>query len=260
MDFSAAIVDLDGTVYRGGDAVPGAPEAVAALRDAGLDPLFLSNNPTKTPAAYVERLAGMDIAADESEVLSAGAVTTAYLQDEHGDDAVFPIASPGLREQLDDGGLSLVDDPTGAEVVVASWKRDFDYDDMRDALVALDDDTAFIGSDPDRTIPTGDGMAVPGSGAIIGSVGVVTDRDPDIVLGKPADRTTGMALDRLGVPAGECLLVGDNLDTDIAMGENAGMETVLVLSGASTRADIEAADATPDHVMDALSAVPDALL
>jgi ribonucleotide monophosphatase NagD (HAD superfamily) len=131
---------------------------------------------------------------------------------------------------------------------------------MRDALVALDDDTAFVGSDPDRTIPTGEGRAVPGSGAIIGSVGVVADRDPDVVLGKPADRTTEMALDRLGVPAGECLLVGDNLDTDIAMGERAGMTTVLVLSGASSRADIETADATPDHVLDSLAAVPDALL
>jgi len=260
MDVSAAIVDLDGTVYRGGDPVPGAPEAVAALRAAGLDLLFLSNNPTKTPAAYVDRLAGMDIDAEESEILSAGAVTTAYLRDEHGDDAVFPIASPGLREQLEAGGLRLVDDPAAAEVVVASWKRDFDYDDMCDALVALDDDTAFVGSDPDRTIPTGEGRAVPGSGAIIGSVGVVTDRDPDVVLGKPADLTTEMALDRLGVPAGECLLVGDNLDTDIAMGERAGTTTVLVLSGASTRADAEAAQVTPDHVLDSLAAVPAALL
>lgn len=260
MDFSAAVVDLDGTVYRGGDPLPGAAATIEAFREAGLDPLFLSNNPTKTRAAYVERLAGMDIPADEAEILSAGTVTRAYLQDEHPDDAVFPIASPGLCDQLDAGGLALVDDPTAADVVVASWKRDFGYDDMCDALVALDDDTAFVGSDPDIRIPTGEGRAVPGSGAIIGSVRVVTDRDPDIVLGKPAARTTEMALERLGVPAEECLLVGDNLETDIAMGDAAGMTTVLVLTGASSRADIADADVTPDHVLESLAVVPDALL
>jgi 4-nitrophenyl phosphatase len=260
MDFSAAVVDLDGTVYRGGDPLPGAPATIERFRDAGLDPLFLSNNPTKTREAYVDRLAGMDIPAEASEILSAGTVTRAYLQDEHAEDAVFPIASPGLRDQLSAGGLTLVDDPAVAEVLVASWKRDFDYDDMCDALVALDDDTAFVGSDPDIRIPTGEGRAVPGSGAIIGSVEVVADREPDIVLGKPAARTTEMALDRLGAPAEECLLVGDNLRTDIAMGEAAGMTTVLVLTGASSRADIAAADVTPDHVLDSLAAVPDALL
>jgi 4-nitrophenyl phosphatase len=259
MDFSAAIVDLDGTVYRGRDPLPGAARAIERFRDFGLDLLFLSNNPTKSRAAYVDRLAGMDIPADESEVLSAGTVTTAYLRDEHAEDAVFPIASPGLRDQLETGGLALVDDPTAAEVVVASWKRDFDYDDMCDAIVALDGDTPFVGSDPDVLIPTGEGESVPGSGAIIGSVSVVAGRDPDIVLGKPAGRTTEMALDRLGVPASECLLVGDNLETDIAMGEAAGMTTVLVLTGASTRADIADADATPDHVLDSLAAVPDVL-
>lgn len=259
MEFSAAIVDLDGTIYRGGDPLPDVARTIERFRDAGLDVLFLSNNPTKTRAAYVDRLARMDIPARESEILSAGTVTTAYLRDEHGDDAIFPIASPGLRDQLETGGLDLVDDPAAADAVVASWKRDFDYDDMCDAIVALDDDTPFVGSDPDVLIPTGDGESVPGSGAIIGSVSVVAKRDPDVVLGKPAARTTEMALDRLGVPAEECLLVGDNLETDIAMGEAAGMTTVLVLTGASTRADIADADATPDHVLDSLAAVPDAL-
>jgi 4-nitrophenyl phosphatase len=260
MEFSAAIVDLDGTVYRGGDPLPGAARTVERFRDAGLDVLFLSNNPTKSRTAYVDRLAGMDIPADESEILSAGTVTTAYLRDEHAEDAVFPIASPGLRDQLEAGGLDLVDEPAAAEVLLASWKRDFDYDDMCDAIAALDGDTPFVGSDPDVLIPTGEGESVPGSGAIIGAVSVVAKRDPDIVLGKPAARTTEMALDRLGAHAGECLLVGDNLETDIAMGEAADMTTALVLTGASSRADIADADATPDHVLDSLSAVPDALL
>lgn len=259
MSYRGVVIDLDGTVYRGRDALPGAADAVRRFRDAGLDVLFLSNNPTKTRSAYVDRLAGMDIPAAESEILSAGTATTAYLRDEHADDAVFPIASPGLREQLDAAGLDLVADPAAAEVVVASWKRDFDYDDMCDAIEALDPATAFVGSDPDVRIPTGEGREVPGSGAIIGSVSVVAERDPDVVLGKPDPRTTEMALDRLGVPAEECLLVGDNLDTDIAMGEAAGMTTVLVLTGASSAADVPDADATPDHVRGSLADVPDLL-
>ena len=259
MNYRGVVIDLDGTVYRGGDPLPGAPDAVGRFRDAGLELLFLSNNPTKTRAAYVDRLAGMDIPAAESEVLSAGTVTTAYLEDEHADDAVFPIAAPGLCTQLEAAGLDLVEDPAAADVVLASWTRAFDYDDMCDAIVALDGGAAFVGSDPDVRIPTGGGREAPGSGAIIGSVSVVAERDPDAVLGKPAPRTTEMALESLGVPAERCLLVGDNLDTDIAMGEAAGMTTVLVLTGASTRSDVEAADVTPDHVCASLAAVPDLL-
>jgi len=260
MTYRGAVLDLDGTVYRAGDLLPGAAGAVGAFRDAGIDLLFCSNNPTKTRAAYVDRLAELGIDADRSEVLSAGTITTKYLAGKHAGDDVYLIGAPGLREQLVAADLSLIEDPTAADVLVASWDRRFDYDSMTAGLRALEDgETAFVGTDPDRTVPASEGRFVPGSGAIIGAVAAVAGRDPDRVMGKPSPETIAAVEDALGHPAEECLLVGDRLDTDIAMGERAGMMTVLVLTGVTDRADLDESDVQPDHVVASLADVPDLL-
>jgi HAD superfamily hydrolase (TIGR01450 family) len=257
MSYRGAILDLDGTVYRGDAALPGARDAVSALREAGLSVLFASNNPTKSDGAYVDRLNEMGFSVDASEVLSAGTVTTEYLLEHHAGAAVYLVGSPGLREQFVAAGVHLVDDATAADVFVASWDRDFGYGDLTAGLRALDgSDTAFLGSDPDRTVPTSDDRVVPGSGAIIGAIEAAAGREVDHILGKPSPETIAAATDALGVPAADCLLVGDRLDTDIAMGERAGMTTVLVLSGVTDRATVAASDVRPDHVLDSLADVP----
>jgi 4-nitrophenyl phosphatase len=260
MTYRGVVLDLDGTVYRGNELLPGAAETVDAVRARDISLCCCSNNPTKTRAEYVDRLAGMGVEIDEHEVLSAGTVTTDYLVAEHAGDDSFLIGSPGLRDQLADAGVSLIDDPTAADVVVASWDREFDYDDMTDGLRALDDPTTvFVGSDPDRTVPASGGRSVPGSGAIIGAVAAVADREPDRVMGKPSPEAIDAVRESLGVSPGECLLVGDRLDTDIAMGERAGMTTALVLTGAADRDDVADADVTPDHVLETIGDVPDLL-
>jgi 4-nitrophenyl phosphatase len=249
MEYAGAIIDLDGTVYRGGDLVPGATAGIDRLRAAGIELLFLSNNPTRTGAAYAETLGdlGIDVAADR--VLSAGTVTTDFLRDEHPEDPVLLIGDPGLREQLAAADQPLTDDPEEADVVLASWTMDFDYDDMRTALEAVDDETTFLGTDPDRTWPAGDGEHIPGSGAVIRAVAGVVDREPEAVLGKPSPQALGAAQERLAAPPGDCLIVGDRLDTDLAMGQRAGMTTVLVLSGSTDRADLADSPVEPDNVI-----------
>ncbi|MFB6165449.1 MAG: HAD-IIA family hydrolase [Haloarculaceae archaeon] len=257
MSYRGAVLDLDGTVYRGGELLPGAAETVDALRDAGLSLLFFSNNPTKTRAAYVERLGELGIAVEEREVLSAGTVTTDYLRAHHADDAIFVIGAPGLREQFRAADLRLVGDTAAAEVLVASWTREFDYDDMTDGLRALEDgETAFVGTDPDRIVPATGGRMVPGSGAIIGAIEAVADRAPDRIMGKPSPEAVDAATEALGVPPEECILVGDRLDTDLALGERAGMTTVLALTGVASRADVVDSEVEPDYVVDSIADVP----
>lgn len=255
-----AILDLDGTVYRGDDPLPGAADAVAALRDRGLELGFCSNNPTKTPAEYVERLAGMGIDADAEEVLPASTVTRQYLLDHHAEERIFLLGVESLSEYFADAGLDVASDPADADVYVASWTRSFGYADMVAALQGVDAETTFLGTDPDRTIPTAEGE-VPGSGAVIGAVARTLDRDPDVTLGKPSRQAGEMALDLLGVPAEAVLVVGDRLDTDLAMGERFGMRTVLVETGVDDRSDVPGreptvGDVTPDHVVDSLADVP----
>lgn len=259
MTVRGAIIDLDGTVYRGGELLDGTQSGIERLREAGLDVLFFSNNPLKDGDAYVKRLSEMGLDVYEGEACSAGVVTTEYLSEHHAGDRIFCIGEEGLRNQFLEAGLTLTDDPATADVLVASWTPAFDYQDMRDALAAVDEETVFLGTDPDRTFPMENDRVVPGSGSIIGSVASVVGREPDAILGKPSEQALAAATDRLGVDPANSLIVGDRLDTDLRMGDRAGMTTVLVLSGVSSRADIETSDVDPDYVIEGLGEIESVL-
>ena len=246
------VFDVDGTLLRGDDLLAGASDGLAATRAAGLDRLFVSNNPTKTPDAYAARLrrAGVDAAPDE--VVTSGTTTAAYLRRHHPNARVLVVGEDGLREQVAATGATVADEAADVDVVVASINRDLRYDDLSTALWALQDGAAFVGTDPDRTIPT-DGRDLPGSGAVVGAVAAVAGRDPDAVLGKPSATARRIVRDRLDPPPADCLVVGDRLDTDVALGARAGMETALVTTGVHSRADAADADPAPDYVLDSLA-------
>ncbi|PSP19790.1 HAD family hydrolase [Halobacteriales archaeon QH_10_67_13] len=252
MSFSAAIVDLDGTVYRGGELLPGAARGVAALREAGLDVLFFSNNPTKDGATYAADLAELGIEISPDRVYSAGAATTRYLGEHHADDALLVIGSEGLKAQLREAGLALTTDPEAAEALVVSWTDGFDYNDLQAALDT--GEVPFYGTDPDRVVPTADGR-MPGSGAIVDAVAATIGHEPDAIFGKPSAVARRLVLDRLEASPEECLVVGDRLDTDLLLGDRVGMTTVLVLSGVTDRAAIGDGPVDPDHVLAGLGEV-----
>lgn len=251
----AAIVDLDGTVYHGDEPLPGASEGVDALRAAGASLLFFSNNPIYDGEDYVERLRGMGLDVRHGEAVSAADVTREYLVERHAGDEIFLVGTDALADMLRAADLALTDEPEAAEVLLASWTPEFGYDDLVDALRAADGGITLLGTDPDRTFPGSEGKPIPGSGAVINAVAGVLEREPDRVLGKPSEEALAAALERLGVPAEDVLVVGDRLDTDVAMGERAGMETAVVLTGVTDRADVEASDVKPDHVLDSLAEV-----
>jgi 4-nitrophenyl phosphatase len=255
MSYRGVVLDVDGTVLRGDDPIPGAVEGLDRLATAGLRRLFVSNNPTKRPPAYAARLrrAGFDVDADE--IVTAGTVTTSYLRDNHANDALFVVGEDALVEQLIDAGLTVVADASRADTVVVSIDRSFDYDRLSTVLRAFSNDSVtFLGTDPDAVIPGADGH-VPGSGAIVDAVASVAGRDPDLVLGKPSLPALRIVRDRLGVPAETCLVVGDRLDTDVALGERAGMTTALVRTGVTDEDALRRSDVSPDFVLDSLADV-----
>ncbi|WP_418286242.1 HAD-IIA family hydrolase [Halorubrum sp. DTA46] len=254
MTVSGAVLDVDGTVVRGNDPIPGAPSGYERIVTAGIETLFVSNNPTKAPPAYVDRLgaAGYDVDADQ--VFTAGTVTTRYLREHHAADELLCIGAPGLLEQFEAAGLATTEDVDAADALVASIDREFDYQDLCTAMWTLDRDVPFVGTDPDIVIPAPD-RDVPGSGAVINAIAGVAEREPDVVLGKPSDTAIEMVRERLPYPPEECLVVGDRLNTDIALGERAGMTTVLVRSGVTDDATLAASDIEPDYVLDTLGEI-----
>ena len=259
MEVRGAIVDLDGTVYRGGQLLEGADAGVSAMREAGLELLFFSNNPLRSSAEYVDHLGSLGLDVRPGEACSSGVVTRAYLERNHADDGVMVVGADELAAQFRAAGLTVTDRPAETDVLVASWTDEFGYEDMVAALEAVDEDTAFFGTDPDRTVPAGEGRIAPGSGAIVGSIAATVGRDPDAMFGKPSDYALETALDRLDVPAESCLVVGDRLDTDLAMGARAGMTTVLVLSGVSNRTAIADSAVDPEYVIDSLGDIESVL-
>lgn len=251
MHYQGVVFDLDGTIYRGDRLLPGAAAAVRRVRESGASVLFFSNNPARSRQAYATKLEDLGIEVTPDEVLSAGTVTTRFLATEHPEDPVFVVGAPGLRRQFRAADLAIVAEPELASVLVASYDPDFDYVDMRDGYRALAAGAIFYGTDPDRLVPATDGM-VPGSGAIINAIGGIVDRSPRKILGKPSAEAQNAALEALECPPDRCLLVGDRLNTDIALGENAGMTTVLVETGVASTADIDEGGVTPDYVLDSL--------
>ena len=252
MRYQGIVLDVDGTVVREAAPIAGAAEGLDAVDDAGLRRVFCSNNPTERPEAYEARFAEAGFSVAAEEVFTAGTITTDYLQTEHSDDRVFLIGEAGLRDQIVDAGLSLTTDPRAADVVVGSLSTEFGYETLCETIIAMDDEPAFVGTDPDTVIPQ-DGPDRPGSGAIIHAMEGVIDRSVDVICGKPSEYARETVLDYLGVPAEDCLVVGDRLNTDIQLGAAAGMTTVFVTTGIMDRSAVTASSTTPDYVIDSLA-------
>jgi len=252
-EFDGFLVDLDGVVWIGREPVPGATEALRSLIDAGKEIVFVTNNPGRPPATYAERLRGAGIPADEDRVLTAGVVTARLAAERAGAGAgAFVIGAPGLKQAAAEAGLELLDGEAGREagVVLVSGHREFDYEELLTATLALQRGAALFATSRDPTLPM-PGGAWPGTGAVLAAVETASGARAEIG-GKPERHLFEQARELIG-GAERVAMVGDRIASDIDGGRRAGLATILVLTGASSREQAEAADPPPDHVVDDLS-------
>lgn len=255
--FKGYIFDLDGTLYLGDNAIPGAPETLAALRARGAQVAFLSNKPIEPASNYAAKLTRLGMPAAVEEVLNSSIIMARYLERTAPQARVYLIGEEPLAAELRQRSIALVTDPLLADIVVVSWDRDFTYRKLDDALQAIRNGARFIATHPDRTCPVAGGE-VADVGGMIGAIEGVTGKQVELVTGKPSPITVQEALNLLGLEAADCMMVGDRLDTDIRMGKEAGMATALVLSGVSTAADVEGARWKPDYVLSSVTGLVDA--
>ncbi len=242
------VLDLDGTVYLGETALPGAVEALAAIRAAGSRVVFLSNKPLEPADAYAAALRSMGIAADRREVITSLDALVAYLGDHPERSAILPISEPLIEAVLVDAGHVVSHDPRVADVVVVSWDRTFTYEKLERAFRAVRNGARIVATNPDPFCPTPDG-GLPDCAALLAALEVSTGSRAEAVVGKPSRHMSAVALERIGVPAADVVMVGDRLLTDVAMARDAGMVAALVLTGATTDADLAAAAVQPDLVL-----------
>jgi HAD superfamily hydrolase (TIGR01450 family) len=250
--FSGYVMDLDGTVYLGDKALPGAVETLARIRAAGARVVFLTNNPLRSAASYAEVLSGLGIEATEHEIVTPLSVLTGYLRQRYPGAAALTIAEPLVDRTLAAAGIAVTTEPAEADVVVLSFDRTFDYAKLLRAFRAVRRHGAVIvATNPDPYCPTPDG-GLPDCGAVLAAVEACTGTRAVAVLGKPSKEMAAEVRATLGVPAPDAAMVGDRLLTDVAMSRALGMTSILVLSGATAAGDLASAAVRPDYVIDGL--------
>jgi HAD superfamily hydrolase (TIGR01450 family) len=253
--YDNVLLDLDGCLWLGDEAIEGAPEAVAALRDAGKGIAFLTNDVRHAPEEFVRKLWRLGFQAAVDEVVTCGAALQFVLAERNAAGAAFVIGSQALVDHVADAGLRVVNNTefaTRADLVVVGGHEAFDFRELRIATQAVLRGAELIGATRDRTFPMPDGPW-PGSGAVLAAVEEATGRRAQRTIGKPEPDMYDAARDRLG--AGRYLAVGDRLDIDVAGARRAGIDAALVLTGLSTRAEADAADPRPALVADSLAAL-----
>jgi HAD superfamily hydrolase (TIGR01450 family) len=249
--FDGYIFDLDGTVYLGETLLPGAAEAITRLRAAGRRVVFLSNNPTHTREQYAARLARLGLPTPAHEIINSAQVMVQWLLREAPDCRVFVVGEQPLKDELSAAGFQLVERAEEVDVVIASFDRTFAYWKLQLAFDAIRAGARFVATNADRYCPV-PGGGEPDAAAVIAAIEACTATKVEVVVGKPSSIMARAVAEIIQLPAERCLMTGDRLETDIAMGVAAGMATALTLTGATTRALLEVSEIRPDYVIERL--------
>jgi 4-nitrophenyl phosphatase len=250
----ALLIDLDGVLYRGATALPGAEQFIQFLRASNIAFRLITNNATLTPAQYVAKLAGMGITVELGELFTSALATGLYLQRQGASgDTVLIIGEDGIREALENIGMQITDDHP--KWVVVGLDRHVTYDKLATAALAVERGARFVGTNPDLSFPTERGL-VPGAGALQAVISATTGVEPT-VIGKPQPLMFDLAMEQLGASRETTAMLGDRLDTDIDGAHAVGLSTIMVLTGVSTRADLDHRAVQPTLVIDTLPALVD---
>lgn len=258
------ILDLDGTVYRGQALIPGAMAAVKNLQQAGVGVVYLSNNASVSRAGVAAKLTGLGLAATPEQVVTGTSLAAGYVRAYYPEQRALLVGEEGLLDELrlagveceEAGGMRFQAHQYG--LVVVGCDRHFTYAKLDQALQVLLAGGALVATDGDATYPTEDGL-MPGTGAVLASIERAAGM-PAIVAGKPSGYSAQVACATIGLPPEDCVVIGDRLDSDIALGRSLG-GSALVLTGVTTEGQLHEArdEEQPDFVfadlMDAVQAI-----
>lgn len=253
--YDHVLLDLDGCVWLGDEALPGAADAVGALRAAGKSVLFLTNDVRSAPEAFVRKLWRLGFQAALDEVLSVGAALQYRLAERNGHGTAYVVGTQALVDHVAGAGLRVVNGTpfaTRADVVVVGGHDALVFEELKLATQAVLRGAELIGANRDATFPMPDGLW-PATGAVLAAVETACGRRAAYTVGKPEPPMYEAARGRLG--PGRILAVGDRLDVDVAGARRAGMDSALVLTGATSPAEADAAPEPPTHVADSLAAL-----
>ncbi len=265
----ALIIDMDGVLWHGTQAIPGLVEFFETLNELDIRYILATNNASLTPEQYVVKLAKMGVAVTQKQILTSGMATALYLSERLNpkETRVFVVGEEGATQPLLDLGFTLTglyevdnsDKPEqkGADIVVCGKDETLTWAKLATATLNIRAGASFIGTNADTTLPTEHGVTQ-GNGAILAALEVATGVAPTII-GKPEPIIYQQALALLGISPDETIALGDRLETDILGAVRTGIRSIMVLTGISSEADLQDSDYQPTWVMQDIRAVTKAL-
>ena len=260
----ALIIDMDGVLWKGSQALPGLTDFFQALRDLKIPFLLATNNASLTQDQYIDKLASMHVAVSPYEILTSSMATACYLSEQIDPKSsrVFVIGEDGLRQPLIEKGFTLIDcyqnNAEPADFVICGLDRQLIWDKLVNASLHLSAGAKFIATNADTSLPTERGTIL-GNGAILAALQAATQIKPTII-GKPEPIMYQQAINMLGISPDKTVAIGDRLNTDILGAVNTGIRSLMVLTGISTEADLKTIDYQPTWIMPDIQAVTKALL
>lgn len=245
--------DMDGVLYLGNTPIPGALETMRRLLEHKKRVALVTNNSGQSERSIRERLARLGFPADDLHVVAASTVTARWLGKRYPGAAAYVLGSRELREELRRAGLVLCDDSAAkCDVLVVGNDRRADYGRLATAIRLGRAGALFVAVNRDRLFPVESGL-FPGAAALVAAVEAGLERPVDVLIGKPSPYLLHEAVERTGLTSGKCLMVGDTLDQDVAMGQAAGIDTALVLTGVDSLATLQNAPVRPTYVLNSVA-------
>ena len=252
MKYTGFMIDMDGTVYKGGDLIPGATDFISSLKSRGIPFVFLTNNSSHSRDYYYQKLIKMGFDVTLDNVLTSNIATIRFVLSERPGKKVYVVGSPDVTEEVRSAGVDVVDEDP--DIVYLTFDRTITYEKINKAYKALCKGAELIATHPDDVCPTETDYDID-IGPFIRMFEQMCQTTA-IIIGKPNRLMLEMAALHMGVDPKGTVMVGDRLYTDIRMGEMAETATILVLSGETSRADLEASDIRPTHVLDSVADIP----
>jgi HAD superfamily hydrolase (TIGR01450 family) len=251
--YEGYVFDLDGTIYLGNELLPGAKRLILKLRELGRRVIFLSNNPTKDPQMYAQKLTKLGLPTPPSEIVNTVLTMTQWLLQNHPEATVFPIGEEPLKSALGEAGIRMSEDPAQIDIVIASYDRTFEYRKLQIAFDAIwyHKRARLVTTNPDRYCPFPGGRGEPDAAAIVAAIEACTGAKCEVNVGKPDPIMLETIMKVVGLEAGECVMTGDRLYTEIRMAKGAGMPCAVVLTGETTAEDLaaETEENLPEYIL-----------
>jgi len=248
------LLDLDGTFYLGPNLFPWSLTFMNTLKKLGKDHLFLTNNSSASRQYYAEKITKMGFNTTPSDVFSSTTATIIYLKKHYPDAALYILGTSYMESEFTEAGLTLVRD--NPDIVLLGFDKTLTYEKLKNACYWLRAGKTYIATHPDINCPTENGP-IPDTGSMIEMIAASTERRPDVIIGKPYPPIIDALFEQYPYRRDEVVMIGDRLYTDIQTGINAGIVSILVLSGETTREMYEAWDGKADFVFNNIGEITD---